>query len=83
MSMRVEPECGEDLTLQIPGNYSLRGTDAIGTKVIDGIQLKQRFSGVEKITDGMLGVWTINDVSIGPDGSSMKASIPPKRERHL
>jgi len=54
--MWVVPECGEDLTLQIPGNYSLKGTDAIGTKVIDGTQLKQRLNGVEKITDGMLGV---------------------------
>jgi hypothetical protein len=51
---------------QIPANYSLKITDAIGSKVIDGAQLKQRLSGVEKISDGTQREWTINDTSVCP-----------------
>ncbi|MCU1749404.1 hypothetical protein [Pseudomonas sp. 6D_7.1_Bac1] len=57
---------GEDVIEQIPGNYSLTITDALGTKVIDGAQLRQRLSGVEKINDGTQREWTINDASICP-----------------
>lgn len=57
---------GEDVTKQIPGNYSLTITDTVGTKVIDGAQLKQRLNGVEKISDGTQREWTINDALICP-----------------
>ncbi|MFJ2364928.1 hypothetical protein ACIPIN_14745 [Pseudomonas sp. NPDC087697] len=57
---------GEDVIEQIPGNYSLTITDAAGTKVIDGAQLRQRLNGVKKINDGTQREWTINDASICP-----------------
>lgn len=57
---------GEDVIKQIPGNYSLTITDTVGTKVIDGAELKQRLNGVEKISDGTQREWTINDASVCP-----------------
>jgi hypothetical protein len=57
---------GEDVIEQIPGNYLLTITDTVGTKVIDGTQLKQRLNGVEKISDGTQREWTINDASVCP-----------------
>lgn len=57
---------GEDVIEQIPGNYSLTITDAVGTKVVDGAQLRQRLSGVKKMNDGTQREWTINDASICP-----------------
>ncbi|WP_256585106.1 MULTISPECIES: hypothetical protein [unclassified Pseudomonas] len=57
---------GEDVIEQIPGNYSLTITDAVGTKVVDGAQLRQRLSGVKKMNDGTQREWTINDASFCP-----------------
>jgi hypothetical protein len=57
---------GEDVIEQSPANYSLKITDTVGSKVIDGAQLKQRLNGVEKISDGTQREWTINDTSVCP-----------------
>ncbi|MBP5075251.1 hypothetical protein HUS84_14860 [Pseudomonas chlororaphis] len=52
---------GEDVIEQIPANYLLTISDAAGSKTIDGAQLKQHLSGVEKISEGTQREWTIDD----------------------
>jgi len=57
---------GEDVIEQIPANYLLTISDAAGSKTIDGAQLKQRLSGVEKVSEGTQREWTIDDRSVCP-----------------
>ncbi|MGE7960202.1 hypothetical protein ACQKQA_27270 [Pseudomonas sp. NPDC089530] len=57
---------GEDVIEQIPANYRLTISDAAGSQTIDGAQLKQRLSGVEKVSEGTQREWTIDDRSVCP-----------------
>lgn len=57
---------GEDVIEQIPGNYLLTINDAAGSKAVDGAQLKQLLSTVEKVRDGTQREWTIREASICP-----------------
>ncbi|WP_224790544.1 hypothetical protein AB4P91_06205 [Pseudomonas sp. B21128] len=57
---------GEDVIEQIPGNYLLTINDAAGSKAVDGAQLKQLLSAVEKVRDGTQREWTIREASICP-----------------